>query len=353
MKCSLTKKLEMLIVYLCIPTLILTGCWGQTETEDRKYIVTMGIDNGKEYSILSEKYDIIGSEGDFIVSMGAAEIKSDIGKESEKHNVSFFRGKNTAEIRETANSYSENDIYFGQLKTVVFGKEVIRDSEIFKNMIYDIERSEKINKKVIAVAAENDAAEIIQNIMGKGEGNGMYIWNYYKNKDVKPDIGEYIDFEHLVKSMRNEEAIIIPKVSIRNEDIVLEGGSVINKTGYCGDVSKEVLNGLKWIEGDAKGEIVSEDNISVRVLSQNVKSQMNDGIFHVDTSVDCVVENGQIKDKSINELKTVIKDKIENTINKAIELNADIFKATEDGNIKDLKYDVTVNIKIASTGVIK
>ncbi|MEA4973887.1 MAG: Ger(x)C family spore germination C-terminal domain-containing protein [Candidatus Metalachnospira sp.] len=347
------KKILTLIVSAVIPLIILTGCWGKTETEDRKYVVTMGIDSDDEYTNLSDKYDIIGTKGDFIVSMGAARIKSDIGKESEQANMSVFRGENTAEIRETANNYSNNDIYFGQLKTVVIGKDIIKDNETFKNMISDIERTEKINKKVIAVVAENDAAQIIQKIMEDGEGNGMYIWNYYKNKDVKFDLGEYMDFEHLVKSMRNKEAIIVPQVSIKNQNIVLEGGSVINKDGYCGDVTKEVLDGLKWIEGDAKGEIVSADGISIRVLSQNVKSKMNDGIFTVKTSVDCVVENGQITDKSLNELKSVINDKIENTINKAIELNADIFKISDDGNITGLNYDISVDIKITSTGVIK
>lgn len=346
------KTISWLLCAVC-PSVLFTGCWGKTETENRKYIVTVGIDNAVEYKSLSDKYDIIGSEGNFIVSMGAAALKSDIGNESKQQNISVYRGGGIAEIRETANAYSNNDIYFGQLKTVVIGKDIVKDFETFKNMIFDIERTEKINKKVIAVVADSDAAEVIQKIMEEGEGNGMYIWNYYKNKDTKFNLGEYMDFENLVKSLRNNEAIIIPQVSVKNDTVVLEGGSVINMNGYCGDVSPEILEGIKWIEGNAKGEIVSIDGVSVRVLSQTVKADMKDGIFNVKTSVDCVLENGEISDRSINKLKTVIKDKIENTINKAIELNADFFKVSDDGNIDGLNYDISVDIKIASTGVIK
>ncbi len=347
------RKITLWLLFAVIPSVLLTGCWGKTEIENRKYIVTLGIDSADEYKNLSDKYDIIGTKGDFIVSMGAAALKSDIGNDSEQQNISLFRGGGIAEIRETANNYSDNDIYFGQLKTVVIGKDVIKDDETFKNMIYDIERTEKINKKVIAVVADSDAAEVIQKIMEEGEGNGMYIWNYYKNNNTKFNLGEYMDFEHLVKSLRNNEAIIVPQVSIENDTAILEGGSVINKNGYCGDVSPEILEGIKWIDGNAKGEIVSIDGVSVRVLSQNVKAEMKDGVFTVDTSVDCVVENGEISDILLNKLKTVIKDKIENTINKAVELNADFFKASKDGNITGLNYDISVDIKIASTGVIK
>jgi len=342
-------------IILCISftAVLLTGCWGKTETEDRDYIVTMGIDSSDEYPNLYDKFNIIGADGDFIISMGAAELKSDIGEESEKQNMSVFRGGGIAEIRETANDYSDNDIYFGQLKTVVIGKDIVKDYETFKNMAYDIERTEKINKKVIVVVADDDATDIIQKIMEDEDGNGMYLWNYYKNNDIKFDLGEYMDFEQLVKSLRNNEAIIIPQVSLKNDAVVLEGGSVINKDGYRGDVSHEILEGLKWIEGNAKGEIVSVEGVSVRVLSQTVKDEMKDGIYTVDTSVACIVENGELTDNSINEIKSVIKDKIDNTINKAVKLNADFFKISDDGNIENLNYNVSVEIKIASTGVIK
>lgn len=355
MKCRKIRytKVIVSVAMIILQSIILTGCWGKTEIEKRRYIVTLGIDSDNENKILRENYDIIGSAGDYFVSLGSAAIKNDIGDDSKQQNMTVVSGESIASIRETANKYSDNDIYFGQLKTVVIGKDIVKDNDTFENMIFDIERTEKINTKVIAVIAENTAAEVVQKVMEEGDGNGMYVWNYYKNNDAKVDLGEYMDFEHLAKSMRNDEAVIIPQITVENEITVIDGGSVINKDGYCGDVSSEILDGLKWIEGNAKGEIVNTDDVSVRVLSQNTKSKMKDGVYTVEVSADCIVENGKISDSSINRIKTVIKEKIENTINKAIELNADIFDISDDGNIDGLNYNITVDIKIRSTGVIK
>lgn len=332
---------------------VLTGCWGKTEIEKRRYIVTLGIDSDNENKSLRENYEVIGSEGDYFVSLGAAGIKNDIGDDSKQQNMTVVNGESIASIRETANRYSDNDIYFGQLKTIVIGKDIIKDNDTFENMIFDIERTEKINTKVIAVIAENTAAEVVQKIMEEGEGNGMYVWNYYKNNDANVDLGEYMDFEHLAKSMRNDEAVIIPQITIEDGITVIDGGSVINRDGYCGEVSSEILDGLKWLEGNAKGEVITSDGVSVRVLSQKTKNKMTDGVYQVEASADCIVENGEISDSSMNQIKTVIKEEMENTMNKAIELNADLFDLSEDGNIDGLNYNITVDIKIRSTGVIK
>ena len=58
---------------LMIVSMLLTGCYDKTETEERLYVVLMGIDGRS----IPESYDIYGDEGRYIVSVGEAKLESD------------------------------------------------------------------------------------------------------------------------------------------------------------------------------------------------------------------------------------------------------------------------------------
>ena len=49
----------------------------------------------------------------------------------------------------------------------------------------------------------------------------------------------------------------------------------------------------------------------------------------------------------------VIKENLENTINKARELNADFIGVTDDGNMGSKSFKINADVKIVGTGVIK
>ena len=48
-----------------------------------------------------------------------------------------------------------------------------------------------------------------------------------------------------------------------------------------------------------------------------------------------------------------IKENLENTINKARELNADFIGVTDDGNMGSKSFKINADVKIIGTGVIK
>lgn len=328
--------------------LLLTGCYDRTETEDRRYVVLMGIDSGQ--SAMPEDYTVLGDGGRYIMSAGEAKLESEIGSEKEGQKTAVVSGDNIPEIKKLADKYSDKEIYFGQLKAAVLGRDVVTDWDKLLETVYNIERMEDINTKVVVFASDSTAAEAAETVMSKDSKGGLYLWDYYKNNDADADKKEYMDFENLIKCIRQEETFIIPIINIEEGEILLNGGSVIENGRYAGDISDDDIVSVKWFEGNAKGEIVSAEKATARVKKQSAKLYEQDGKTMVDIKAECALESGFSDDIKYTEdrLETVIKQNLENTINKARELDADFIGV---GSLDSVI--INADVKIISTGVIK
>lgn len=336
---------------LMIVSMLLTGCYDKTETEERLYVVLMGID-GKS---IPESYDIYGDEGRYIVSVGEAKLESDIGDDSEDQKTVIVSGNTFSEIKQTADKYSDKEIYFGQLKAAVLGADIIKDSDKLAETVYNIERMDDINTKVVVFASEKSAAEAVESVMAKDSKGGLYLWDYYKNNDGNADADEYMDFENLVKCMREDDTFIIPKITADESQILLDGGYVIKKGEFMGEITDEDIKSIKWFEGKAKGELINDNELSARVKKARISIADENGVAVVSIKAECSIENGiseSIK-YSQDRLETVIKSNLENTINKARKLNADFIGLTDGDGMGSKSFKINVEVKIISTGVIK
>ena len=135
------------------------------------------------------------------------------------------------EIKEQAEKYSAKDIYFGQLKAVIIGRELLDDRNAFEETVYNIERMEDINTKVVVFVSDKTAAEALDAVMKKKSKGGLYLWDYYKNSE-SISRNDYMDFESLIRNMREDKAFFIPKIETDGEDVLLEGGVVIKDGKY-------------------------------------------------------------------------------------------------------------------------
>lgn len=334
---------------LMIVSMLLTGCYDKTETEERLYVVLMGIDGKK----IPDSYDIYGNEGRYIVSVGEAKLESDIGDDSEEQKTVILSGNTFSEIKQTADKYSDKEIYFGQLKAAVLGADIIKDPDKLAETVYNIERMDDINTKVVVFASEKSAAEAVEAVMSKDSKGGLYLWDYYKNNDGNAD--EYMDFENLVKCMREDETFIIPKIIADKSQILLDGGYVIKKGELMGEITDEDIKSIKWFEGKAKGEQINDNELSVSVKKQRITVSDENGVNVINIKADCSIENAVSENikYSQDRLETVIKSNLENTINKARKLNADFIGLTDGDGMGSKSFKIDVEVKIISTGVIK
>ena len=331
-----------------LSAILLNGCYDKTETEDRRYVVLIGIDSSDE--VLSEEIKLIGGDGDYILSLGEAELQNDIGDNKEDEKTEAVSGNTIPEIKELAEKYSDKNIYFGQLKAVIIGRELIADRKAFEETVYNIERMEDINTKVVVFVSDKTAADALDAVMKKKSKGGLYLWDYYKNSE-SISRNDYMDFESLISHMREEKAFFIPKIEINDKEVLLEGGVVIKDGKYVADISDNDIKTVKWLNGKAEGDRVFSNDISARVKRQTVSLFEENGRLIIDIHADCAVESAYGKSKLLwkTELERVIKENIMNTIETVVETGADFTEIINENT------DVVVNaeVKIVSSGVIK
>ena len=181
--------------------------------------------------------------------------------------------------------------------------------------------------------------------------------------------GIIITFSAAVKAYANRVSSEISDAVIRfhvlaNSDeefdqnlsqILLDGGYVIKKGEFMGEITDEDIKSIKWFEGKAKGELINDNELSARVKKARISIADENGVAVVSIKAECSVENGiseSIK-YSQERLETVIKSNLENTINKARKLNADFIGLTDGDGMGSKSFKIDVEVKIISTGVIK
>ena len=287
--------MKKIIMVASVISLVLSGCYDKTETEDRRYVVLMGIDSGRNEEFITSKYDVVGNNGKYFLTVGEAKLENDIGKESEEQKTMISSGNTILEMKRTADRYSDKEIYFGQLKAAVLGKDLVSDGELLKETVYNIERMEDINTKVIVFAANSTAAKTVEDIMSKNSEGGLYLWDYYNNNDADADMKGYMDFENLVECLREEKTFIIPSVISDGEHIFISGGEVFKKGNYAGHITGEDIIGAKWFAEEAKGETVSDGTTTAVVKKEkNTDRVLEGGVFALYTKNDILNAEGEV-----------------------------------------------------------
>ena len=327
---------------------LLTGCYDKTETEDRQYVVLMGIDGAESYEEISEELNIHESGGEYIMSLGEAEIESDIGDEREGQRTIVISGDTASQMKRTADRYSDKRTYFGQLKAIILGKDILTDRERLEDVVYSIERAGDINTRAVIFAVDETAAKAVEGAMKDGGEGGLYLWDYYRNNISDRDDDEYTDFEKLVRCIREGRTFIIPKLTYDGSAYVM-GAAIIKDGEYVGSADENDIRAVGWLKGRARGELVSVGDASFKVIKEKIKITDENGACVVDIKADCAAEGGGCEKYSDDDVERVIKENLENTINKAQKLNADFLAAeTDNGDIR-----ISVDVKFVSTGVIK
>ena len=128
----------------------------------------------------------------------------------------------------------------------------------------------------------------------------------------------------------------------------------MNGSEYKGDISENDIKGIKWLNGDADKSIIESNGIYAEILRQNTHIYLNDNRYNIKISAECSIDGAginNISEDEISNLKEVIKNIIRNTINKAAEAKTDFINIGYD--LTEYPSDISVNLKIISTGVIK
>src|SRR5699024_9645129 len=114
----------------CAVTLLLTGCWGQVNIEDRGYVAGVAVDKSDEKT---SGHDQITVMNQFVIpsKLGGVEQSSGDAKPFTKLSAS---GRTLSEISQEMSALTARQPFYEHLKIIVFSEELTKEPGAFESL---------------------------------------------------------------------------------------------------------------------------------------------------------------------------------------------------------------------------
>lgn len=384
------KNFHKIVASLLICVLF-TGCWDKADMEDRSYVITLGIDKyePKEKEKIEDE-----TENKFNLSLGIAGLsemaENKKGGENDEKKAVEIAGQTISSAIKAADMYSSRRIYLGQLKTVVFGEEILKDKEVFKEALEALEKNQEVSTKAIILATEGKAVDYVNAILKENDSSGLFIWDFYKNIAENVATTGHLDLENVLVDLRSTGNTVIPRIKVEDEKTKLGGGALISEYTLCGIFKDLEERGYLWIKGRAEGAIVNvkkeEKTIPMWALKNSCKFEFKEEQGKIKTTLLIDVQgsvegnttgkDSLLDEKNIDDLEVLfaqeIRKEVENTVRLAqSQYHADVMQfskelrkrnytlykkqegKTDNQIFESMIIEPIVNVHIRSVGVIE
>lgn len=139
---------------LIILLLSLTGCWDQSQIEERAYVIAIGLDKAEDENRIKITYLIANPEyGSQVQGGGTEEPPDEI--------ISFVTDDITT-ARNAANAVIEKEITYDLLRVLIVSEEFAKDEDFIRWM-YDTTKDPEIRRDVHLVITKENTSEFIKN----------------------------------------------------------------------------------------------------------------------------------------------------------------------------------------------
>ncbi|MBQ2879865.1 MAG: hypothetical protein IJE27_04140, partial [Anaerotignum sp.] len=222
------------LLLLLLP-FFLTGCWDQKDPEDRTFILALGVDRGEE-----------GCQFTF----APADIET--GEAETYQAESRTLAAAVAEVDTKISRQTE----LGQLKTIIFSRDILEHGEQLTALLQELERSQAISEKVMLLSTEGSAVDCVEAVMKEDGKTGLFLWDFYKNTAGEVAVTKGMDLDTFLteQAERNGNGVI-PRISVKDEKVEVGGAVALSQNGVF-LLSDEEERGYLFLLGEAEGALL-------------------------------------------------------------------------------------------------
>jgi Ger(x)C family germination protein len=370
---------KWIIALILLFTLSLTACWDMVEINQRLFVSSIGID-------LNNTRDI----NKYSVTYVYPNINA-VGKNASEDKKVFVINAPSSSLFQAGRSASTQEefpFYYKHLKVLIIGEDLSRDKKLVKQLIDELNRDTKINKKIQILIAKGDAKDILSSKSTNKHSGNETIYNILKdNKSAARFTPQTLT--GIIKEMDYNNVCTVPLIE-KIEDKVDVGGAVIMKDyKSIGELNGIQNRAIALVRNEVKQELIDIEykknllsyNITVAkstkdvIIDENINVNINvntEGYLQGYTmGRDVNVYNNKILTDMEKAIEKQLKKEIEDTIALSQKkYNADIigireylskYHPNEWENIKekwdeiypDIKFNIIVDVKIRRTGLTK
>ena len=223
------------LLWLLLPSLLLTGCWDKKDPEDRAFIMTLGVDTaaaGCRFTFAP------ANTGEGEARTYAAESETLAGA------VAQIDGQMSR----------KTDL--GQLKTVIFSGEMLEDGRKLERILQELERSQTISEKVMLLATMDRAADCAEAVLAADSKTGTFLWDFYKNTAGEVAVTKGIDLDTFLTERKEQGGNgVLPRISVQEGNLELGGGVAVTQERIY-PLSNAEERGYLFLLGEAEGALL-------------------------------------------------------------------------------------------------
>jgi len=300
-----------------VAVLFLAGCWDRVEIENRAFAVAFGVD-GVEAIDTMDVTDVVDTtdtvttvstaspfrfqfstamashDGESAGSNGGDSGENEDNEDNEDSNRddsgtgSSAQGQTLIEAIHTLDANSSRKLSLGQAKTMVLGTEILRDRDLFCEVIGVVENTPEIDSTITVLATNSRVSDVLTASPPNESKPGYHVVNFYRLAAKSGGRSFQKDFESMMADLRATGNTVLPLVEkgegrdanqkdanqrdavqrgiVQKDTIRIEGALVIKDYRLAGELDGTQLRGLLWAENKAcKGAILTIDNIPMIV----------------------------------------------------------------------------------------
>lgn len=347
------------LLLIGLPLFFATGCWDRRDPEDREYVITMGIDKAeKGYSFTFAPAKTREKEPKLITA----------------------EGETLAGALASADSHNSRKTELGQLKMIVFGRELLEDRTLFTAMLAELEQSRDVSRKLTVLATNQGAADCVDWVLQEDNGTGLFLWDFYKNTAKEVAVTKGLDLGTFLTELSEQEgSAVLPRIVLEGEEIQLAGGIGLLDYSYLCQMEERTEQGYLFLLGEAEGALLEghdgERLLPLRIVHSDVRYEFipqteNRLLCRIILPLEGTLLGGSATQTSAQAKKMenlfaeIIKSEIENTINIARAENGENLYGLAsrlrrvqpdfDGDFwQSVVFSVEPQLKIRNTGRIR
>ncbi len=269
-------KIKLLIPIILL-LFILTGCWDNVELENRGFAISIGVDKiDKDEEGLSpypNRYSLILALPK--LSNFSSKGGGDETKVLKKNLAVTIPGGMI-----TANENTSQDLDFSHSKVIIFGSKLLKDEKLFREALDGLERIHDINRKIIMLATDNKVEDVLSAKSGNEPLVGIFVSEFYNNNKNKNATTFRVDLEDLLKQLRDNGCAVIPKISVKEEQVILEGAAILKDFALIGWLTPSETTQMLYMGQEGRGvELVTPYNdilLKCRILEQKTNYKFSE-----------------------------------------------------------------------------
>ena len=303
------------IIFLCIITILLGGCFNYKEINDYAIVSGISIDKCEK-----DKYEV-----------GIQIMNSKKDKESDNSLITFYKAKGDTiyEALEQIMLDSPKELYLGHNEVLIISEELLKEKNPLEYLDYFMRDSEVEKDSLMIISKDEKASNILkiitplETIPSKNLKSTLAIADNFSGAIILTSADEFIS-----ELKKTGSEAILPSVIIKGK---IKDGKKMDNISQSDPKTKLVFSTLGYFENNKlKGYLNKNESMGYNILSNNVK----------EAYINLRCDNNNYATLRIDDLKTSKKTYFKNNkpyVKITVKINANLLEYNCKGDILNNK----------------